>query len=132
MSNKNNKNTSGEAPVTTALSAKPSPEVSVTGALTPDQEQALKNEHKRIRKIVVLHKDGSKSVCYCKYPDRNVVALAMSKRDQAKVLEAGEAVLDNCFVAGDPEIKKDDNLRVAAAMECYALLDFLEASSEEL
>lgn len=102
------------------------------GELTPQEEQALKAKHERIRKIKVKRKDGGTSVVYCKYPDRNVVALAMSKRGQHKILEAGEAILDNCMVAGDEECKQTDSLRIASAMECYELLDFLEASSVDL
>lgn len=116
-----NKNTSGEAE--SAL---------MIGELTPQEEQALKAKHERIRKIKVKRKDGGTSVVYCKYPDRNVVALAMSKRGQHKILEAGEAILDNCMVAGDEECKQTDSLRIASAMECYELLDFLEASSVDL
>lgn len=126
-----------KAPLSTALGAKQntSGEAEATlmiGELTPQEEQALKAKHERIRKIKVKRKDGGTSVVYCKYPDRNVVALAMSKRGQHKILEAGEAILDNCFVAGDEECKQTDSLRIASAMECYELLDFLEASSVDL
>ena len=60
------------------------------------------------------------------------MANALSKRGQNKVLEAGETILDNCFVAGDEQCKTIEALKISAAMECYELLDFLEASSEEL
>jgi len=131
MSNKaDNKDKSNEiAPSITAMQVV---EQQITGALSPDQEQELKTKYNRIRKIKVKLKDGSISVCYCKYPDRNIFALAMSKRGQNKILEAGEAILDNCFVAGDEQCKSVDSVRIASAMECYELLDFLDASSEEL
>ncbi len=118
------------APAVTAMNGTPS--ASVVGELKPEQEKELKARHGRLGKIRVKAKDGTTHVCYCKYPDRNIFALAMSKRGKDQILEAGEAVLDNCFVGGDEQIKSNDSLRISAALQCYDLLDFLEASSEEL
>ncbi|MCZ2128855.1 MAG: hypothetical protein LC109_01155 [Bacteroidia bacterium] len=133
MSKEKSKNESTATPTTTVLGAKEqNTQPTITGALTPEQEQELKKQYGRVRKIKVKLKDGSVSACYCKYPDRNVVALALSKRGQNKVLEAGETILDNCFVGGDEQCKSVDAMRISASMECYELLDFLEASSEEL
>lgn len=129
---KSESNKSGNSNQNTIGSEGQNPQPTITGALSPEQEQELKKTHGRVRKIKVTQKDGSVSACYCKYPDRNVVALALSKRGQNKVLEAGETILDNCFVAGDEQCKSVDAMRISASMECYELLDFLEASSEEL
>lgn len=106
--------------------------VLAAGELSREEEQALKVKHGRIRKVKVKLKEGGFSVCYCKYPDRDVIASAMTKRGQNRILEAGETILDNCFVAGDDQCKSVDAIRISAAMECYELLDFLEASSEDL
>jgi hypothetical protein len=101
------------------------------GELSAEELQELKAKYGRLRKISVTV--GSDTlVAYCKYPDRNTTALALSKRGQNKVLEAGETILDNCLVAGDEQFKTNDSVRMAAAMECYELIDFLPVSSEEI
>jgi DNA gyrase/topoisomerase IV subunit A len=101
------------------------------GELTADELKALKEKYGRLRKITVTV--GSETlVAYCKYPDRNTIAVALSKRGQNKVLEAGETILDNCLVHGDEQFKTSDAVRMAAAMECYELIDFLPVSSEEV
>jgi hypothetical protein len=105
--------------------------VIATGELTQEELAALKEKHGRIRRIKVIC-NGETLVGYCKYPDRNVTALALSKRGQNKVLEAGETILDNCLVHADDLFKTNDAVRMAAAMECYELIDFLPVSSEEV
>jgi hypothetical protein len=101
------------------------------GELSPEDLKNLKYEHGALRKITV-ELDGEKIVCYCKKPDRNTMALALSKRGQHKVLEAGEVVLANCKVSAAVEFENNEKVRIAAAMECYSLLDFLPVQSEEV
>ncbi len=86
----------------------------------------------KLKCVKVHHENGNISYGYFKRPNRNALALALSKRDGKKIVEAGEALLDNCFVAGDEEIKTNDAMRVSAAMACYELIDFLENSSEDV
>jgi hypothetical protein len=109
----------------------PAENTTLRGELTAAELDALKQTHGALRKITV-EVAGEKIVCYCKKPDRNTVAAALSKRGQNKVLEAGETILANCKVAGAEEFETNDNVRIAAAMECYSLLDFLPTQSEEV
>jgi hypothetical protein len=114
-----------------AMSKKQQEPILAQGELSAEELQALKAKYGRLRKISVSC-NGETLVAYCKYPDRNTTALALSKRGQNKVLEAGETILDNCLVAGDDQFKTSDAVRMAAAMECYELIDFLPVSSEEI
>lgn len=123
-----------EAPSTSAMAAQPQTknDSGMIGDISTDEIKALKKEHGTIRRLKVAHKNGDVSVAYLKEADRNTIALALSKKSRDKVLEAGEVLLDNCMVAGDPEVKSNEKLRVAAAMEAFSAIDFLEASSEEV
>jgi hypothetical protein len=114
-----------------AMNKKPQEPTLAQGELSADELKALKAEHGRLRKVSVAV-NGETLVGYFKYPNRNTIAVALSKRGQNKVLEAGETILDNCLVAGDEQFKTNDSVRMAAAMECYELIDFLPVSSEEI
>lgn len=104
----------------------------MTGELTKEEEQKLKQQYGSVMKSKVRVSADDVSVVYMKKADRNVTALAMSKRYDKKVLEAGEAILDNCLVAGDERCKTVDAIRIAHAMSAFERLDFLEGETEEL
>jgi hypothetical protein len=104
----------------------------VTGELSHDEIETLKATHGRVRKIKVEVNESDTSVGYFKYPDRNTMAVALAKRDSRKPLETGETLLNNCWIGGDVRMKTDASISVTAAMECLALMDFLESSSEEV
>lgn len=102
------------------------------GGITQEQLAAFKKAHTDVFKISVKRADGTKAVCYLKPADRNVTAMAMSKMGANKLLEAGEALLTNCWLAGDEDIKTNDKLYVAAAQQAYSAFDIPESEVEKL
>lgn len=87
----------------------------------------LKKEHGDIQTLTLTDKAGKTvATAYLKQPGRNVVARALSLIAQTKPLEAGEFILENCFVGGDESILEDERQKMSAAMQAVALVELLD------
>lgn len=69
---------------------------------------------------------------FFKNPDRNALALALSYRAKDKVLEAGEVLLDNCYVGGDKAIVEDEMLRIAASLQIANIVELPDVQVKKL
>ena len=94
------------------------------------QIDAWKKAHGDVFKVEV---DGK--VCYLKKPDRKVLGAAsvLGKNDPMKY---NEVLLENCWLDGDEEIKKDDSLFLGvssgdALIRAYLHFDPSDLSDEE-
>ena len=84
-------------------------------------------------------------VCYVKSFDRTTMKYALSQlkmkvntetkevqMDMEKMLEIGEIGLQNCWIGGSDEIKTNDRLFVAAAMQVGELFELAETKLKKL
>ena len=109
-------------------------EVSNTPAQTPtvlpaaSQVEQLKQEHGDVRTLTLTDDETGETVAvaYLKRPSRPTVARAVSLLSQSKVLEAGEFLLENCFVGGDQRILSDEWLKMSAAMKAVEIVKLLD------
>ena len=78
--------------------------------------------------------------CYLKKLDRTTLEVVLgivqpSAGVKPKLIEAGEIILNTCWIAGDPELKskeeKNEGYLVAAAMEAYNLIEFKQSTLEK-
>ncbi len=99
------------------------------GKLSSDALAALEKEHGQISIIKMKVSDTEESFGYLKEPDRDMIAHCLTLSSQKKTLQCGEAIIDNCFVAGDPRFKDKsvkNKLRIGAAMQANKLIDWME------
>lgn len=93
---------------------------------TPEEIADLKAKHGAIFKLVV----GDKCALL-KTPDRKILSFA-TKSAEKDPLAFNEALLKNCFVAGDKEIRDDDAYFLGASQKLADLVQIKEASLEKL
>jgi hypothetical protein len=101
------------------------------------QIELWKRQHKTVTEITISGAAGEVVRCFIHNPDRNVIAYALTCTMNKKLLEAGEWILNNCFLGGDPRCnpgseQQDDALVIAAAMEAAGTIELLAASSKKL
>lgn len=65
--------------------------------------------------IEVQGEKGTFKCLLCK-PNRNTLAEVFSTRAAGKVLEAGEIILENCWVDGSEIILEDEDMKAAASL----------------
>lgn len=91
-----------------------------------EQIDAWKLQHGDIFAIKV---DGK--TAYLKKPDRRTLSFA-SVAGQKDPMKFNEIILENCFIGGDEEIKKDDSLFLAASSKIVELIEVKEAELVKL
>lgn len=95
---------------------------------TIDQKQIeqWKAKHGQIFKLVIEDKE-----CYLRKPDRKTLsyAAAVGAKDNLKF---NEIILDNCWLAGDEEIKTDDSLFLSASARLPEIIEIKEAELVKL
>lgn len=105
------------------------------GEATPEQIEDWKARHKTVMEIVVADDAGTQHVGYLKRPDRTVFSQALSEYSRNRMVEAGEAVLVNCWLGGSDAMRDDDptnDIYTAAALESYNAIKLLASSSKKL
>ena len=91
-----------------------------------DQIEGWKKQHGEISAIIV---DGK--IAFLKKPDRKTLGYA-STAGQKDPMKFNEIILENCFLGGDEEIKKDDSLFLAASSKIVDLIEVKEAELVKL
>ena len=94
---------------------------------TPEDIKGWKAKYKSVHKLTIEGKTA-----YLRNPDRRTLSLAMSKIAKSDVMGGSEAILENCWLGGDPEIKTDDDLFMAAVGKVGDLIQVKEAELEKL
>ena len=103
------------------------------GLATKEQIDAWKKQYGEFYSIEV---DGH--IGYLKPIERKVMMYALSKVDigisdqgrkmnLGQMAQSGEVVLQNCWIGGSEEIRKNDDLFFAAAIEASYLVSFKDA-----
>lgn len=94
--------------------------------VTEEQIQEWKQKHGKVFKISC---DGKS--CYLKPPTRKVLGYAsMAGKDDP--LKFNEAILRECWLDGDEEIRTDDMLFLSVGQKLADLIQTKEAELEEL
>ena len=91
--------------------------------------EALKKEHKAVN-VITVDMDGKTYVGFFKRPGRDVMARAMSMESQHLKVEAGEFILDNCWIKGDEEMKTDEDLRLSASFHASNTMVMLQGKMQ--
>lgn len=94
--------------------------------VSSEQIERWKAEHGEVFQVEV---DGKQA--YLKKPDRKVLSYAMA-RAQISPLGFAEAILENCWLAGEEAIKTDDSLFLAVSSKLDELLQVKEAELKKL
>lgn len=95
---------------------------------TDEELQAFKAKHGKIFLMTIEDKS-----CVLKNPDRAVLGYASKiQADSGDPMKFNEALLENCWVAGDEEIKTDDAYFFAASGQLDKLLSFKVAELKEV
>lgn len=94
---------------------------------TPEQIEDWKAKYKTVHKLTIEGKTA-----YLRKPDRRTLSLAMTKISKGEIVGGSEAILENCWLGGDTEIKTDDDLFMSAVMKVGDLIQVKEADLEKL
>lgn len=82
--------------------------------------------------ITVTGEDGKEYHCILCAPDRNTIAAAFAARANGKVLEAGEVVLEDCYMQCDEEIMTQTMLKVAASLSAIETINLPKSSLKKI
>jgi hypothetical protein len=92
-------------------------------------KEQIKQWKAKYKEVFVLRVDDK--VAYLRTPDRATLSYAstLATKDPMKF---NEAILTNCWLGGDEEIKTDDALFLSASSKLGELIQIKEASLEKL
>ncbi|MCO5253360.1 MAG: hypothetical protein M9892_03225 [Bacteroidetes bacterium] len=86
------------------------------GKITAKEKEALEKEWGKITEIEVDVNESEISIAYYKEPVREVKAKAMSLFIDKKVVETGDMLIANCWLAGDKRQKEHPEISLSAAV----------------
>ena len=92
-------------------------------------KEQIKQWKAKYKEVFVLRVDDK--VAYLRTPDRATLSYAstLATKDPIKF---NEAILTNCWLGGDEEIKTDDALFLSASSKLGELIQIKEATLEKL
>ena len=112
----------------------------LTGEVDPEQIDAWKKKHTGVLAITIKG-----HICYLKDFDRRTIGYALSQIDlktgqkdgssslnMGQIFKLGEVAMQNCWLGGSEEVRKDDKLYIGACMAAGELLNFEEAELKKL
>ena len=99
------------------------------GGVTQEEVTAWLKEHKKLHTITVTDAQGKEHTAYLKPLNRNLAAVVCSNYSKNQTLQAGEFILENCFLGGNQTILDNEDLKLSASVEANKLFDPLPASS---
>lgn len=91
-------------------------------------EDTIKGWKKKWGDVYKVDVDGK--TCYLHKPDRKTLAYVSSA--QGNPIRMTEALLNNCWIDGDEEIKTDDSLFFGVAQQMGSLIDIKKAELVKL
>lgn len=100
-------------------------------AVTQEQIDLWKKKHRDVWMVTVVGDDDKEYTCYMRKPDRKQLSLAM-RLSQKDPLKFNESIINGCWLAGDEEIKTDDELFMAVSTRLDELINYKEAEIKKL
>lgn len=111
----------------TEVSVDHAPDVTVkSGMASQSTIESWKQKHDDVFMIEV-----GDSVCYLKKPDRKTMAL-VATLGNINPIRANEALLQNCWLGGDENIKNDDGLFFGVSAKLAEIVEVKEAEITKL
>lgn len=101
---------------------------------TADEIAALTKKYGDVHQITVVDDRSSEKKeynCVVKRPDRKILSMAM-QFGQNNQMKFNETIFTNCWIDGDPEIKSDEYLSLAAEVQCSQIVKVAESSIKKL
>ena len=95
------------------------------GQATAEQGNDWKKKNGDVYKVEI---DGS--VCYLKKPDRKTMTYVATLGNSP--VRANEALLENCWLGGDDDIKKDDEKFFGVSAQLAEIIQIKEAEITKL
>ena len=92
-------------------------------------EKQIAEWKKKYGNVYELEVDGKK--CWLKSPDRKILAMA-SVESGADEFKFNEIILENCWIAGDDEIKSEERLFLGVCRKISYIVDVAEATIKKL
>ena len=99
--------------------------------VTKQQIDEWKEKHGEIFQLTVLDKNDSPHVCFLKKPSRKSIGYA-SVGSKSNPIKFNEILLKECFIGGDEEIMKDDDLFLSAGGQLAELIQIRDAELVKL
>lgn len=91
------------------------------GGVTEEQVKAWKTEHRKVHAIEI-EDDGDLFIGYFHRPSMDTLS-AVNKLSKTDEIKSSAAMFDNCWLGGDPVIKTDTMLRMAAIKQLGELFN---------
>lgn len=93
---------------------------------TPEQIEAWKKQFGDVYQVTVEER-----TCFLKKPTRKVISMATSV-GQSDPIKFSELMLNNCWIAGDEDIKTNDELFLSVAGKLAELVEVKESELKKL
>jgi hypothetical protein len=100
--------------------------------VTQAQIEEWKKKHKDVYLIKVKDEQGNTKSCYLRRPDRKVLDAAYKAMQKGSISKFNETILNNCWLAGDEEIKTDEYLFGGVAEKLGDIIEFAESEVKKL
>lgn len=78
--------------------------------------------------ITITDDEGKEFTCRLRKIDRVTFELALKHYRKDEEIRAGEIILNTCWIDGDEEIKTNDELLIAAALQVKEMIIIFETS----
>lgn len=101
-------------------------EIKNTTQATAEQIEQWKKQYREVYQVTV---DGK--VCYLRKPNRKELSYA-SVAGKSDPMKFNEVILNQCWLAGDEEIKTDDSLFLGVSAQIAQLVEVKEAELKKL
>lgn len=102
-----------------------------SGSVPKEKIQEWKRKHK-VYEISVEVSENDIAIGYLREPKRDEKALALSMYNQHQILETGEFLIQQCWLAGDERLKTDADIYEAAAIQAKNCVNFLKGSARQI
>lgn len=90
-----------------------------------------KLKFKKVSLISVKDDDGTEKCGYFKRPDLKILSAAGTFADKDPI-KSGCVMFDNCWLAGDAELKENDELKMSAIIQLNQIFRIREATLKNL
>lgn len=101
------------------------------GEASKEQIEEWKKKHGEMYRLSIVDSEENAHVCYLKKPSRKSIGYA-SVGSKSNPIKFNEILLKECFVGGDEEIMKDDDLFLSAGGQLAELIQIREAELVKL
>jgi hypothetical protein len=92
-----------------------------TNEVSAEQIAGWKKKYKRIKQFTYTNSEGKELICYLRNPTMNDVGLATTNA-RKNPANFGKTIITTCWLAGDDEIKENDDALFSISEELDSLI----------